>query len=115
MIIDCHAHIFAHWIGACGHPSREVHKRYLQRVVTRTVAPTYRLRDGALADTKALFKAGDESWDGLADVDFRVGRFGRRGPQIAREGCCHRRRRRRAYQAPRRPVRGSTLTPARTW
>lgn len=76
MIIDCHAHIFAHWIGACGHPSREVHKRYLQRVVTRTVAPTFRLRDGARADTRALFRAGEESWSGLADVDFRVGRFG---------------------------------------
>ena len=76
MIIDCHAHIFAHWIGACGHPSREVHKRYLQRVVTRTVAPTFRLRDGASADTRALFRAGEESWSGLNDVDFRVGRFG---------------------------------------
>jgi predicted TIM-barrel fold metal-dependent hydrolase len=76
MIVDCHAHIFAHWIGACGHESRAVHKRYLQRVVTRTVAPTFRLRDGARADTKALFRAGDEGWSGLADVDFRVGRFG---------------------------------------
>ncbi len=76
MIVDCHAHIFAHWIGACGHPSREVHKRYLQRVVTRTVAPTFRLRDGKRCDTKALFRAGEESWSGLNDVDFRVGRFG---------------------------------------
>lgn len=76
MIVDCHAHIFAHWIGACGHESREVHKRYLQRVVTRTVAPTFRLRDGARADTKALFRLGEEGWSGLADVDFRVGRFG---------------------------------------
>ncbi|QQS12469.1 MAG: amidohydrolase [Rhodospirillales bacterium] len=31
----------------------------------------------ARADTKALFRAGDEGWGGLADVDFRVGRFGR--------------------------------------
>ena len=77
MIVDCHAHVFAHWIGACGHPTREVHRRYLQRVVTRTVAPTFRLRDGKRADTKALFRAGDEGWTGLADVDFRVGRFGR--------------------------------------
>ncbi|NJM33131.1 MAG: hypothetical protein HC848_10160, partial [Limnobacter sp.] len=76
MIVDCHAHVFAHWIGACGHPTREIHKRYLQRVVTRTVATTFRVRDGARADTKALFRAGDEGWSGLADVDFRVGRFG---------------------------------------
>ena len=76
MIVDCHAHVFTHWIGACGHPTREVHRRYLQRVVTRTVAPTFRLRDGTRADTKALFRAGDEGWTGLADVNFRVGRFG---------------------------------------
>ena len=60
MIVDCHAHIFTHWIGACGHPSREIHKRYLQRVVTRTVASTFRIGDGARADTKSLFRAGDE-------------------------------------------------------
>jgi len=76
MIVDCHAHIFTHWSGACGHPTGEIHKRYLQRVVTRTVAPSFRLRDGARADTKALFHAGDEAWSGLAEVDFRVGRFG---------------------------------------
>lgn len=76
MIVDCHAHVFTHWIGACGHPTREMHKKYLQRVVTRTVAPTFRLRDGARADTKALFRAGDEGWSGLQDVDFRIGRFG---------------------------------------
>src|SRR3981081_4891934 len=76
MIVDCHAHVFTHWIGACGHPTRDIHKRYLQRVVTRTVAATFRIRDGARADTKALFRAGDEGWTGLADGDFRGGRFG---------------------------------------
>lgn len=76
MIVDCHAHVFTHWIGACGHPTRDIHRRYLQRVVTRTVARTFRLRDGARADTTALFHAGDEGWTGLADVDLRVGRFG---------------------------------------
>ena len=45
MIVDCHAHVFTHWIGACGHKTRDIHKRYLQRVVSRTVAPTFRLRD----------------------------------------------------------------------
>jgi len=77
MIIDCHAHVFAPWTGACGHPSGEIHKRYLQKVVTRTVAPTFRLRDGAPADTRALYRTDDAGWSGLADVEFRVGRFGR--------------------------------------
>ena len=76
MIIDCHAHVFAHWIGACGHPTRDIHKRYLQRMITRTAASTFRTQDGARADTTALYRAGDPGWSGLTDVDFRVGRFG---------------------------------------
>ncbi|UYN97452.1 MAG: amidohydrolase [Enhydrobacter sp.] len=76
MIVDCHAHVFAHWIGACGHPTRDIHNRYLQRMIARTVASTYRLRDGAPADTGALYRPDDPGWSGLLDVDFRVGRFG---------------------------------------
>ncbi len=76
MIIDCHAHVFTHWIGACGHPTRDVHNRYLQRMITRTAASTFRTRDWTRADTKALYRADDAGWSGLTDVDFRVGRFG---------------------------------------
>src|SRR3981081_602777 len=76
MMVDCHAHVFTHWIGACGHPTRDIHTRYLQRVLTRTVAATFRIRDGARAATKTTFRACDEGRTGLADVDFRVGRFG---------------------------------------
>lgn len=76
MIIDCHAHVFAHWIGACGHPTRDVHNRYLQRMITRTAAATFRARDGVRADTKALYREDDPGWGGLETVDFRVGRFG---------------------------------------
>jgi len=76
MIIDCHAHVFAHWIGACGHPTRDVHNRYLQRMITRTAASTFRTRDRARADTSALYRADDAGWSGLNDVDFRIGRFG---------------------------------------
>jgi predicted TIM-barrel fold metal-dependent hydrolase len=76
MIIDCHAHVFSHWIGACGHPTRDVHNRYLQRMITRTVAATFRTRDWARADTASLYRADDAGWSGLEDVDFRVGRFG---------------------------------------
>ena len=52
MIVDCHAHVFAHWIGACGHPTRDLHNRYLQRMITRTAASTFRARDRARADTQ---------------------------------------------------------------
>ena len=72
MIVDCHAHVIQNWIGACGHPTRDLHMKYLQRVIAGTVARTYRARDGAPADTKALIRADDPGWSGLRDVDFRV-------------------------------------------
>jgi predicted TIM-barrel fold metal-dependent hydrolase len=76
VIVDCHHHVFQHWIGPCGHVSREVHAKYIQKMLTRTVAPVIRQRDGAPADTSALFRTGENGWSGLNDVDIRVGRFG---------------------------------------
>src|SRR5262245_51177502 len=64
MIVDCHAHVFEHWTGPCGHPTREIHDRYLQRMITRTVASTFRARDWVHADTKALYRADDAGWSG---------------------------------------------------
>jgi len=75
MIVDCHAHVFESWTGACGHPSVAVHLRYLQRMAARNGARVFRLRDGAPSTTAPL--AHGPGWDDLADVDFRVGRFGR--------------------------------------
>ena len=76
MIVDCHAHVFAHWAGACGHPSSTVHLKYLQKVVTRPWARAFRARDGHEIKPTMLFRSGDNTWDGLTDVGFRVGRFG---------------------------------------
>ncbi len=76
MIVDCHAHIFQHWQGACGHPSSAVHLKYLQKVVTRPAARAFRARDGMEIKPSMLFRAGDNTWAGLTDVGFRVGRFG---------------------------------------
>jgi predicted TIM-barrel fold metal-dependent hydrolase len=76
MIVDCHAHVFQHWSGACGHPSAAVHLKYLQKVVTRPAARAFRARDGAEVRPSMLFRAGDNTWAGLTDVNFRVGRFG---------------------------------------
>lgn len=76
MIVDCHAHVFQNWTERCGHASIETHLKYLQKVVTRTNADVIRLRDGARASTAALFRPDDNSWAGLTDVGFRVGRFG---------------------------------------
>lgn len=76
MIVDSHAHVFQHWQGACGHPSAAVHLKYLQKVVTRPAARTFRVRDGKEVKPTMLFREGDNTWAGLTDVDFRVGRFG---------------------------------------
>src|SRR3954451_4664196 len=76
MIVDCHAHVFRQWQGACGHPSAAVHLKYLQKVVTRPAARAFRVRDGHEIKPAMLFRAGDNTWAGLTDVNFRVGRFG---------------------------------------
>ena len=76
MIIDCHAHVFSNWHETCGHPDIGTHLRYLQKIVTRPSALTYRARDGAPVDPTMLFRAGDNTWEGLTNVNFRVGRFG---------------------------------------
>jgi predicted TIM-barrel fold metal-dependent hydrolase len=81
MIIDCHAHVFENWNGACGHASQAVHLKYLQKVVTRPAARAFRARDGAEVArselSRMLFRAGDDTWAGLTDVGFRVDRYGR--------------------------------------
>lgn len=77
MIVDCHAHIIQNWVSSCGHPSRAVHLKYLQRGLAYTVARTFRMHDGAAADTSSLLDPKDRSWTGLRPVTFRIGRFGR--------------------------------------
>ena len=67
MIIDCHAHVFANWHGACGHPSVDIHLKYIQKNVTRPAAETFRLRDGAYVrlepDERGIFES--EEFPGL--------------------------------------------------
>ena len=76
MIVDCHAHVFQNWQGECGHPSSNVHLKYLQKVVTRPSARAFRVRDGKEIKPSMLFHPGQNTWDGLTDVSFRVGRYG---------------------------------------
>ena len=77
MIIDCHAHVFQNWHGPCGHPSIDVHLKYIQKNVTRPAAETFRVRDGMRVKPGLLFRDGDNTWAGLKDVGFRIGRYGR--------------------------------------
>jgi predicted TIM-barrel fold metal-dependent hydrolase len=77
MIIDCHAHVFENWHTACGHPSVDIHLKYIQKNLTRPAAKTFRMRDGKEVQPTMLFRPDDNTWTGLADVDFRVGPYGR--------------------------------------
>jgi predicted TIM-barrel fold metal-dependent hydrolase len=89
MIVDSHAHIFQHWAGPGGHPSREVHWRYMQKNVTRPSAKVRRMRDRAPADAGGLFRKGDNAWTGLReDVAFRVGTYGRLEYTVDGEDYC---------------------------
>ena len=76
MIVDCHAHVFRNWNESCGHPSVNIHLKYLQKIVTRPSALAFRLRDGTPIVPSMLFREGDNTWAGLTDVAFRVGPFG---------------------------------------
>lgn len=77
MIIDCHAHVFQAWTGACGHPSQNIHLKYMQKIQTRTSAKVFRGRDGKQVSGTVLFEPSDNSWEGFKAVDFRVGDYGR--------------------------------------
>jgi len=77
MIIDCHAHVFESWHSACGHPSVDIHLKYIQKNVTRPAAKTFRVRDGKEVKPTMLFRPEDNTWAGLNDVGFRVGPYGR--------------------------------------
>ena len=77
MIIDCHAHVFENWHAACGHPSVDIHLKYIQKNVTRPAAKTFRVRDGKQVKPTMLFRPDDNTWAGLNDVGFRVGPYGR--------------------------------------
>ena len=76
MIIDCHAHVIQNWNSNCGHSTSAIHLKYLQRNLAFTVARAFSKRDGRPCGLTELLDAHDHSWNGLADVGFRVGRFG---------------------------------------
>jgi predicted TIM-barrel fold metal-dependent hydrolase len=76
MIVDCHAHVFQDWQGPCGHATRALHLKYLQKNMTRPAAKVFRARDGERVDAGALSRPGANGWSGLTDVDFRVGANG---------------------------------------
>ncbi|MCO5222236.1 MAG: amidohydrolase [Thermomicrobiales bacterium] len=80
MIVDAHAHIFPQLAGACGYPSEDDHRRFLQLYIATHGEPVYRLRDSAIVpEAASALSVGElDSLDRLSDdAGFRVGRCGR--------------------------------------
>lgn len=80
MIVDAHAHIFPKLSGACGYPTVEEHRRFLQLYIATHGEPVYRLRDHAVVPEAASILCGGDldSFDCLnEDAGFRVGPYGR--------------------------------------
>ena len=80
MIVDAHAHIFPQLAGACGYPTEDEHRQFLQLYIATHGEPVYRLRDTAVVPEAAsiLYSGNLDSFDCLNDgANFRVGRCGR--------------------------------------
>jgi predicted TIM-barrel fold metal-dependent hydrolase len=77
MIVDGHAHAFPYLGGASGFPSAEDHVRLLQRHFTTHPQGGRRRSDNVLATAPTLWDGKTPGYEGLLDVNFRVGRFGR--------------------------------------
>ena len=77
MIIDSHAHAFPNMGGASGHRTRREHMRYVQHLLMFHHQPVRRVVDNAIIDGQTLNDGKDLSLDGLTEVDFRGGDFGK--------------------------------------
>lgn len=77
MIADAHFHIFPPMKGASGHRSGKEHMRYLQRELAFHHIPVRKVEDAAIVDEQMLLPGTDYSLEGLEDVNFRAGIYGR--------------------------------------
>jgi len=77
MIIDAHAYCFPPLGEANGFPTVQDRLRYLQREMADHHQPAWRLRDRALGDNSMLADPQDKTLQGLKEVNFRPGGYGR--------------------------------------
>jgi len=77
MIVDGHAHAFPYLGGASGFPSAEYHARLLQRHFTTHPQGARRVSDNVLVTEPTLWDGKTPGFEGLLDVGFQVGSFGR--------------------------------------
>jgi predicted TIM-barrel fold metal-dependent hydrolase len=77
MIVDAHAYCFPPLGQANGFPTAEDHLRYLQRMIASHRQAPWRLKDHAMGDNAALANLNDLTIQGVRDVNFRAGGYGR--------------------------------------
>lgn len=77
MIIDGHAYCFPPLGNANGFVTRDEHLRYIQREMADHHQPVWRLRDRAPGDNTMLANPQDATLQGLKEVNFRPGGYGR--------------------------------------
>ena len=77
MIADAHFHIFPPMKGASGHRSVKEHMRYLQRELAFHHIPVRKVEDATIVNEQMLLPGTDYSLEGLEDVNFRAGDYGR--------------------------------------
>ena len=77
MIVDGHAHAFPYLGGASGFPSAEYHTKLLQRHFTTHPQGGRRVSDNQIVPEAALWDGKTPGFEGLLDVGFHVGEFGR--------------------------------------
>ena len=77
MIIDGHCHTFPHLGLANGHPSEEAHMRSMQVHMVAHTQPTIHTATRHVVREDTLSDGIHAGYEGLLDVNFRVGRNGR--------------------------------------
>ena len=87
MIIDSHAHAFPPMGGPSGFASAGRHAMYTQHALAFHHQPVRRAADNSQVHEQTLYDGEDVTLDGLTDVGFRGGGFGRLAWTAAGEDC----------------------------
>ena len=77
MIADSHAHAFPPMGGPSGHRSTREHMRFVQHLLRFHHQPVRRVDGGGTITEQTLWGGRDPSMEGLTDVDFRGGGYGK--------------------------------------
>ena len=77
MIVDSHAHAFPPLGGPSGFSSRRRHALFTQHLMAFHPQPERRLDDSSITGAQTLYYGEGVTLEGLPDVDFRSGGYGR--------------------------------------